>query len=271
MNLYFKENIKLKKLLNIITLLFCVIYAWIIYYKKGAIQATVLTLILFIIFEIFIFFITGLRDQKKLNKLLMLLYRDINPLLFINKLEEIIDLKILNNTTTITILSHKANAYAYSGNFKEAYSILDELNKLTEKKNEKALILGNRISYQILEENLNNIDEEMKNFEVFAFQDNHKRKSFNKSYKRNYIQQKIHLKTIRKEKLSATEINELYESIQNGGNELNIESLRYYAALFLISDKDKSGAIEQLEKIVLNNDNTIIRKKAKVLYKEISS
>ncbi|MBK5200558.1 MAG: hypothetical protein JJE21_03385 [Spirochaetaceae bacterium] len=270
MNLFFKENIKLKKILNIIILLICVIYAWIIYYKNGAIQATVMTLVLFIILEVIIFFVVGLRDQKKLNKILTLLYNDITPLIFIKKINEIIDLDILNTTTKIAILSHKANAYAYSGNFEEAYSILDEIDKLAIRKNDKAQILGNRISYQLLENKLDNIDKEMKEFEVFAFADNSKYKFSHKSYKRNYIHQQIHLKIIRKEKLTGSEVNELYESIQTGGNQLNIESLRYYAALFLIRDKDKTGALEQLKKIDLKNEITIIRKKAKVLYKELS-
>ncbi len=269
MNLYFAENMRLKKVLAILTSLYCVIYGIIIYNRRGAIIASVLMLILFIILQITIYYIVGIRDQRKLNKMLSILYTECNPKSFIERYNEIIDESILNNTTRLNILVHRANAFAYSNHFSEAYNILDKLGVDAIKKSEKASVLSSRITYQMLDYKITNIDEELKELEVLAFANTNKKRAPKKDFKRKYIQLQIHNKILHNKALSTSEIAQLYESIETENNPLNIENNRYYAALFLIQEKDKSGAKEQLEKIDIDRESTIIREKAKALYDKL--
>lgn len=271
MNLYFIENYKLRKTLNIISFFLCLIYAWIIYFRHGAYKSLILTSILFIFIEIVILYVINLRDKRKLNALLSILYSEINPILFIKTMDEIIDFSILNTTNKINILAHRATSFAYSNNFNEAYSIIDKEEEICENNNQKSLLFNNRINYQILEENLNNIDDKMKEFEIIAFTNNSRFKKSSKSYKQNYVLQKIYIKIIRKETLSSSDTTILYEALENEENKLILETLRYYVALFLIKEKDKKGALQQLEKIDFNNDITLIQKRAKILHNKINN
>jgi hypothetical protein len=271
MNLFFKENIKLSKLLFKLDIAVTVVYAAVAFKTRTPLQALSTTGIIFAFLIAITNSLLNYRDNHKLSYLLNNLYGNCNPTFFLEEIEKAIDYSIINNKVKTLVLSHKANALCYQGNFKDAYKVLDEISTITTSEDDKFMLLSNKISYKILEEDFENINEDIKSLQKYI------NLSGGKSKKKSFLsnesvnQKKLQLKIAKSEKLNSSEVNTLWELTNHGGNNLNLESLRYYSAIFLIGEKDIAGAAEQLNKIPYSLENNIIEVKAHKLYKSIES
>jgi hypothetical protein len=271
MNLFFKENIKLSKLLFKLDIAVTVVYAAVAFKTRTPLQALSTTGIIFAFLIAITNSLLNYRDNHKLSYLLNNLYGNCNPTFFLEEIEKAIDYSIINNKVKTLVLSHKANALCYQGNFKDAYKVLDEISTITTSEDDKFMLLSNKISYKILEEDFENINEDIKSLQKYI------NLSGGKSKKKSFLsnesvnQKELQLKIAKSEKLNSSEVNTLWELTNHGGNNLNLESLRYYSAIFLIGEKDIAGAAEQLNKIPYSLENNIIEVKAHKLYKSIES
>lgn len=271
MNLYFKENIKLTKILYIIDIAVTVIYAVIAFNTRTTLQALSTTGIIFAFLIAISRSFLNYRDTHKLSYVLNNLYVNCNPTIFLSEIDDGIDLTIVKEKVKSLVLSNKANALCYQGNFNEAYKILDEISTIATSGEDKAMILSNKISYKILEEDFSTINDDIKALQKYINLNSGKSKKKAILTNESVIQKKLQLKIAKSEKLNSSEVTTLWQLTSHGGNNLNLESLRYYSALFLIEEKDISGAAEQLNKIPFKLENNIIEIKAHELYKSIES
>lgn len=269
MNLFFSENISLSKTLYKIDISITVLYAAVAFNARTPLQALSTTAIIFAFLIVISNSLLNYRDNKKLSVLLEKLYGECNPSLFLDEIDDAIDLSIVKSKVKSLVLSHKANALCYTGKFAEAYKILDDVSKIAITKEDSALILSNKISYKLLEEDYDNLDEDINSLQKYINLNGGKAKKKSILTNNSVVQKKLQLKIARSEKLNSSEVNTLWEITNHGGNNLNLETLRYYSALFLIEEKDIKGAVEQLKKIYSKLENNIIEIKANELYKSI--
>lgn len=271
MNLFFKENIKLSKLLFKIDIAVTVVYAVVAFKTRTPLQALSTTGIIFAFLIAITNSLLNYRDNHKLSYLLNNLYGNCNPTFFLEEIEKTIDYSIINNKVKTLVLSHKANALCYQGKFSDAYKVLDEISTITTSEDDKFMLLSNKISYKILEEDFETINEDIKSLQKYINLNGGKSKKKSFLTNESVNQKKLQLKIAKSEKLNSSEVNTLWELTNHGGNNLNLESLRYYSAIFLIGEKDIAGAAEQLNKIPYSLENNIIEVKAHKLYKSIES
>lgn len=270
MNLYFTENMKLRKILYTIDIALAAIYTGIAFSTRSPLQASTAVAIIAVFLVVLSNTILNRRDDSKVGRLLNVLYRECNPALFIEDVNREIDLTAVNNEVRTLVLLHKANALCYEGLFSDAHKIIDELNASLKKESDRYLILSNSINYRLIEENYEGLDEDIEDLQ------NHIKQSGKKAKKKTFLtnmgvmQKKLQLKISRGEKLNSSEVNTLWEITKLGGNNLNLETLRYYSSLFLLQEKDIKGAIEQLKKIAFNEENTVIEKRAKKLFTSLT-
>jgi hypothetical protein len=269
MNLFFNENIKLSKTLYKIDISISVLYAAVAFNSRTPLQALTTTGIIFAFLFVISNSLVSNKDNKKLSYILATLYDECNPSLFLSEIDDAIDLSIVKDKVKTLILSHKANALSYDGKFSEAYKILDEISTIATSEEDKALLLGNKISYKLLEEDFDNMDEDIRVLQKYINLNAGKGKNKSILTNNSVVQKKLQLKIAKSEKLNSSEVNTLWEITNHGGNNLNLQTLRYYSALFLVEEKDIKGASEQLNKINRNQENNIIEIRANELYKSI--
>lgn len=271
MNLFFKDNIKLNKTLLVVDIVATGAYAAFAFSTKTPMQALSTTGIIFAFLIAISNTLVNYRDNRKLSYLLNNLYGSCNPKFFLDETKDSIDISIVKPKVKILILSHKANAYCYLGMFDKAYEVLDELKETVTTEEDKYMLLSNKISYKILEEDFTTINEDIKKLQRYLKNNDTKKKKKSFLTEDSIFQKRLQYKIAKGEKLNSEEVTTLWSLTNYGGNSLNLESLRYYSAIFLIGEKDIAGAADQLNKIPFRLENTIIETKALKLYESIES
>ena len=139
-------------------------------------------------------------------------------------------MKDLNPSTKVTVLIHKANALCYSGKEREALELLkglDEGDKVNN--NQIALVRGNRITFKLLNDDLENLDKEIASFDSFLKEKyKEKDKDLADYHKKNLKQKKIQFKIATNQELSNEEVSSIWNFLKLGGNAISIENLRYF-------------------------------------------
>jgi hypothetical protein len=269
MNLFFSENISLSKTLYKIDISITVLYAAIAFNARTPLQALSTTAIIFGFLLVLSNSLLNYRDDRKVSALLDNFYGECNPSLFLSEIDDAIDLTIVKNKVKSLVLTHKANALCYNGLFNDAYKILDDVSAIATSEEDNALILANRISYKLLEEDFENMEEDILHLQKYINLNGSKSRKKSVLTNNSVVQKKLQLKIAKSEKLNPSEVNTLWEITNHGGNNLNLETLRYYSALFLVEEKDIKGASEQLSKINREPEKNIIEIKANELYRSI--
>lgn len=273
MDLIFKENIRLRRILMSVFTAFYVAVVVKGYKSLMEPKALFTVLISFILITLAIIFIVGNKDHAKLLKLMRILYQLRDPEVFLSEFDKAIDLKLVTPSTKVTILIHKANALCYSGEEQEALSLLEGLDEGKKVNNNQiALVRGNRITFRLLNDDLENLDTEIEAFDAFLKEKyKAKDKDLADYHKKNLEQKKILYKIASGKDLSKEEVSRIWDLLHGGGNAISIENLRYFAALYLLKEKDKTGAIEQLSLIRTEKAKTAIERKAKALLVRLQS
>ena len=267
MDLIFKENIRLRRIFMALCTAFYVAVVIKGYQSLTQPKALFTVLISFILITLAIIFIVGNKDHTKLLKLMRILYQLRDPDVFLEEFDKAVDLKIVAPSTKVTILIHKANALCYSGKEKEALALLEGLDEGKKVNNNQiALVRGNRITFRLLNDDLENLDTEIEAFDAFLKEKyREKDKDLADYHKKNLEQKKIQYKIASGKDLSKEEVSRIWDLLKLGGNAISIENLRYFAALYLLEEKDKTGAVEQLSLIRTEKAKTAIEKKAQAL------
>ena len=150
---------------------------------------------------------------------------------------------------------------------KEAIAIVKKYQKTTTIDSEKVLFAGNIISYKILNNDLAGLEEEIEAYRKYIAQVYEGVKGKDREYhENNFTQKNIEYKIASGKEISDDELQFIWKKVESEfGNDSNKENLRFYAALYLRSIGDLSGAIEQIGFIRIESGNTITQRRAKAL------
>ncbi len=266
MKLFFSQSVKLFKKIHLILIAISIIIIVSTFFTKGLGISLMYGFVLYVLGRIIISYLVNLHDSKRFAKVLDIFYDGCNPLEFLNIINNEIDYSILDKEQTTTLLIHRANALAFSGENKEAFEILETLDSKGDTlSDDKLLILNNRVTLLLLDCAFNNKEI---NENIFKYSIEQLKKE-GSPYKNNSIQDKIIYKIIHNIKLSDSEIDDLWLFIKHSGSSLNRETLYYFAAIHLFNDGDRVGAIEELKQIDVDSKNTIVQRAALKYLEEI--
>jgi hypothetical protein len=264
MSVLFKENIKQRKIMiaGCIALFVAIIIA--IASRGGSIQHYGFAFLGLLVMTLVVNFIVDINDRRSLDYILSLLYHECDPERFIETIESRVDALKIQPQMAKTLELHKANALCYEGKEQEAIAILQKYQKTTTIDSEKVLFAGNIISYKILNNDLEGLEEEIETYRNFIAQVYEGVKGKDREYhENNFMQKNIEFKIATGKEITEDELHFIWEKVEREfGNEINKENLRLYAALYLRNIGDISGAIEQIGFIRTESGNTITQRRA---------
>lgn len=264
MSVLFQENMKQRKIMytGCIALFVAIIIA--VASHGGSIQHYGFAFLGLLVTILVVNFIVDINDRRSLDYMLSVLYHECNPERFIETIERRINASKIPPKMAQTLELHKANALCYEGKEKEAIAIVKKYQKTTTIDSEKVLFAGNIISYKLLNNDLEGLEEEIEIYRNYIAQVYEGVKGKDRAYhENNFTQKNIEYKIATGKEISEDELHFIWEKVEKKfGNEINKENLRFYAALYLRNIGDIAGAIEQIGFIRTESGNTITQRRA---------
>jgi len=123
-----------------------------LFFLKGLLISLMYGFVTYISCRIIACYLIKINDNKLFTNLLSILYDSCNPVEFLKAINTEIDYSRLDKEQTTTLLIHRANALAFSGEIDAANEILDTLDsKLELQDSDKLLILNNKVTFSLIE------------------------------------------------------------------------------------------------------------------------
>jgi hypothetical protein len=251
---------------------------------KDAYLAIMYGFVAFVFLRIIVNSYVKRKDVKAFNSLLNILFEQRNPKFFLQEIKEKINPNYLDKKQITTIQINKAIALCYGGDIAGAINLLSYVEERTEDENALLKIAFYHIMFKIIDETSDGVYEE-----ILALKKLLKSKStqrllksnlksdriqikYLKSFENKILECELLLKIVNSEKLSFDD-NELFKVlIEEKDSKLKYEMLYYFAAINMLSEGDRSGAIDFLSKIETTTIcNTIIQRRSLKLKNEIMS
>lgn len=259
MKLFFSKSNRLFKKTHIIMIVFSIMLIVLLFFLKGLLISLMYGFVTYISCRIIACYLIKINDNKLFTNLLSILYDSCNPVEFLKAINTEIDYSRLDKEQTTTLLIHRANALAFSGEIDVANEILDTLDsKLELQDSDKLLILNNKVTFSLIEKAFEGreINENKFNYSI------QKLEAIDSPYINNSTQDKIIYKIINNIKLTDVETDDLWLFIKHSGSKLNKETLYYFASIHLLNDGDRNGAIDELQQINIDCGNTVVQRGA---------
>ena len=241
-----------------------IIYAFSIMLQTGFSARLISPLVLLVLGISICYFIAFFAAVVLHQKILQILYNDVDPTKFIAAYEPLLTQKHISATHLLTLKAHLANAYANSGEIERAVLLIREA-KLPAGRflaNAKALIAGNLCSYYLLEENTTMAQSALNELSSVIEAAKSSGHSLSSSYIHNAALQHIHL-----DFLLGRPVDEalLYKELENSSNMLHKANIFYLLGRISLAKGFHESADYQLKKAARYSDHIIAGRKAALL------
>ena len=246
------------------------LYAFFLYARGRAetmiVSAAVLLVFLLLAFRIAALFVAESENLKRLS----VLYNDMDPQVFIADYEPLLGAEGLSRLDRLTVTSHLANAYAFSGDFKKAVAFLKECpipDRGRRRFNAAALVAGNLCSCFLLARDANGAERALAELDGIIAEAIKNRTPVNARFLRNRRVQAANLKLLKGKKIDAAALR---TELQGSSNRLYRARLRLLIAEACLAEKDAEAALEQLDLIDGAGGNTILAQRAREIRASIA-